>query len=98
MATLVYSQNWEPFQHMMQRNLQNQTYMSDTGCDDPWIRKVPGFEFLNIFMHTDNQAAHTAVSLSVVLLVFSVNLQLTEAACDPHDVIALLTCETFFQS
>jgi hypothetical protein len=98
MATLVYSQNWETFQHMMQLNPQSQTYMSDTGCDDLWIGKVPGFEFLNIFMHTDSQAAHIAVSLSVVLLVFSVNLQLTEAACDPHEVIALFTCETFFQS
>ena len=83
---------------MMQLNPQSQTYTSDTDCEDLWIRKVPGFEFLDIFMHADNQAVHTAVSSSVVLLTMSVNLQLTEAACDPHHVITLLTCETFFQS
>jgi hypothetical protein len=94
----MYSQNWEPFQHMMQPSPQSQTYTSDTGCEDPWIRKVPGFEFLNIFMHADNQGMHTAVSSLVVLLAMSVNIQLTEAAYDPHDIIILLTCETFFQS
>lgn len=98
MATLVYSQNWEPFQHMMQLNPQSHTYTSDTRCEDLWIRKVLGFEFLNIFVQAVNQAVHTAVSSSVVLLAMSVNLQFTEAACDPHDVITLLTCETFFQS
>lgn len=83
---------------MMQPSHQSQTYTSDTSRVDLSIKKVPGFEFLNIFMHADSQGVHTAVSSSVVLLAMSVNLQLTEAACDPHDVTILLTCETFFQS
>lgn len=83
---------------MMQLNPQSQTYASDIVCENLWIRKVPGFEFLTIFMHADTQAVHTAVSLSVILLAMSVDLQLAEAARDPHDVITLLTHETFFQS